>query len=86
MLSAEDENMTSYIVFCIPLLELLLILILIIAKIVNTYIVFALSWISRLRPSSICLFSFVHFATETILAAKFPSVVSLFEQNLISMM
>jgi hypothetical protein len=43
LILAEDENMTFYIVLCIPLLELLLILILIIAKIVNTYIVFALS-------------------------------------------
>ena len=81
---AEDENMTSHIVLCIPLLELLLILI--IAKIVNTYIVFAFSWISRLRSSSICLCSSVHFAISTNLAAKFPSVVSLFEQSLISMM
>ena len=86
LILAEDENMTFYIVLCIPLLELLLILILIIAKIVNTYIVFALSWISRLRLSSVCLCSSIHFATSAKLAAKFPSVVNLFEQNLISMM
>ena len=56
--------MTSYIVLCIPLLELLLILILIIAKIVNTYMVFDFTGISWLRPFSICLCSSAHFATR----------------------
>jgi hypothetical protein len=43
------------LLLCIPLLEL-------ITKIVNTYIVFVFTWISRLKPP-VCLCSTAHFAT-----------------------